>query len=172
KDHIAKRVQDIEDGDYAVYNNINFGSGAGTFEARVSSAASGGNIEIRLDSASGTLVGTCPVTGTGDWQTWADATCNVSGVSGIHDLYFKFTGGSSYLFNLNWWKFSPVKSSLMGDVNGDGKVNSTDVSIEKRVILGTYTGDTSHADVSSDGKINSTDYSIVKRIVLGVYTAS
>ncbi|HEX9059695.1 MAG TPA: carbohydrate-binding protein [Clostridia bacterium] len=162
----------IEDGDYAVYNNINFGSGAASFEARVSSAASGGNIEIRLDSSSGPLVGTCPVTETGDWQTWANATCNVSGVSGIHDLYLKFTGGSGYLFNLNWWKFSPGKPGLMGDVDGDGKVNSADVSIEKRIILGTYTGDTSHGDVNGDGKINSTDYSIVKRIVLGIYTAS
>ncbi|MCL6592320.1 MAG: carbohydrate-binding protein, partial [Firmicutes bacterium] len=72
----------IENGDYAVYNNIDFAGGATGFEARVASNTSGGNIEIRLDSASGTLVGTCSVAGTGGWQTWVTRTCAVSGASG------------------------------------------------------------------------------------------
>jgi glucuronoarabinoxylan endo-1,4-beta-xylanase len=96
----------IENEDYVVYNNIDFGNGAVSFQAEVASAADGGNIEIRLDSITGTLVGTCSVTGTGDWQTWITATCNVSGASGTHDLYLKFTGESGYLFNLNWFKFT------------------------------------------------------------------
>ncbi|MCL6591554.1 MAG: carbohydrate-binding protein [Firmicutes bacterium] len=96
----------IENGDYAVYNNIDFGGGATGFEARVASNTSGGNIEIRLDSLSGTLVGTCSVAGTGGWQTWVTRTCSVSGASGTHNLYLRFTGGSGYLFNLNWFQFA------------------------------------------------------------------
>jgi len=96
----------IENGDYAVYNNIDFGAGATSFQARVASAASGGNIEIRLDGNTGTLIGTCSVAGTGDWQTWTTNTCSVSGVTGTHDLYLKFTGGSGYLFNINWFQFT------------------------------------------------------------------
>ena len=95
----------IENGDYAVYNNIDFGSGATSFQARVASNTSGGNIEIRLDSITGTLIGTCSVAGTGGWQTWTTSTCSVIGASGTHDVYLKFTGGSGYLFNLNWFKF-------------------------------------------------------------------
>lgn len=112
----------IENGDYVVYNNIDFGNGAESFKARVASAASGGNIEIRLDSLTGPIVGTCQVTGTGGWQTWADATCSVSGVSGKHDLYLKFTGGSGYLFNLNWFKFTG-KSVTAGALKEDESVN-------------------------------------------------
>jgi glucuronoarabinoxylan endo-1,4-beta-xylanase len=96
----------IKNEDYVVYNNIDFGNGAASFQARVASAAAGGDIEIRLDGVTGTLVGTCPVAETGDWQTWVTATCNVSGASGTHDLYLKFTGKSGYLFNLNWFKFT------------------------------------------------------------------
>jgi enterochelin esterase-like enzyme len=96
----------IENGDYVGYNSIDFGSGAASFQARVASATSGGNIEIRLDSTSGPVVGTCSVNGTNGWQTWTTNSCNVSGATGVHDLYLKFTGGSGYLFNLNWWKFS------------------------------------------------------------------
>lgn len=102
----GQAVAFIDNGDYAVYNNIDFGSGAASFQARVASAANGGNIEVRLDSINGTLIGTCAVAGTGGWQTWTTKTCNISGASGIHNVYLKFTGGSGYLFNINWFKFS------------------------------------------------------------------
>lgn len=128
----------IENGDYAVYNNFDFGSGVSSFKARVASGASGGNIEIRLDSVNGTLVGTCPVTGTGGWQTWADVSCNVSGAGGTHNLYLKFTGGSGYLFNLNWFKFTAgATQTLAGDLNGDNSVDATDYALMKMYILGT-----------------------------------
>ena len=58
---------------------------------------------------------------------------------------------------------------LSGDLNDDKKINSTDASILKRIILGTYTGtyNAKNADVNGDGKINSTDYAKLKRIILG-----
>jgi hypothetical protein len=99
-------VGNIENGDFIKVKGVNFGSGAASFDARVASATSGGNIELRLDDTAGTLVGTCAVPGTGGWQTWVTKTCAVSGATGIHDLYFRFTGGSGSLFNFNWWKFN------------------------------------------------------------------
>jgi glucosylceramidase len=96
----------IENGDYMVYNNVNFGSGATGFDARVSSNTSGGNIEVRLDSLTGALVGTCSVQSTGGWQTWVTKSCGISGASGMHNLYLKFTGGTGYLLNINWFKFT------------------------------------------------------------------
>ena len=100
-------VANIENGDFIKVKGVNFGSGATSFDARVASATSGGNIELRLDdSSAGTLIGTCAVPGTGGWQTWVTKTCTVSGATGIHDLYLRFTGGSGFLFNVNWWKFN------------------------------------------------------------------
>jgi glucosylceramidase len=96
----------IENGDYVVYNSVDFGSGATGFNARVASNTSGGQIEVRLDSLTGTLLGTCSVTGTGGWQTWVTNSCGVSGVTGVHNVYLKFTGGTGYLFNLNWFMFT------------------------------------------------------------------
>jgi arabinoxylan arabinofuranohydrolase len=43
----------ISNGDYAVYKNIDFGSGVSGFSARVASAGTGGNIEIRLKFTGG-----------------------------------------------------------------------------------------------------------------------
>jgi len=168
----------IENGDYVVYSEIDFGSGAGQFQARVASAVDGGNIELRLDSIDGKLVGTCEVTGTEGWQNWMDVSCKVSGASGIHDLYLKFTGGSGYLFNVNWWKFSgvqpsptPTQSIIKGDINGDGNVNSLDFAALKLHLLGMsqLSGENlTNADVNADGQVNSIDFGLIKQYLLGI----
>lgn len=85
---------------------VAFGTGAKTLKVRVASAGSGGKIEARLGSTSGTLVATCTVAVTGSWTTWATVECPVSGATGTQDLFFKFTGGSGSLFNFDWWQFS------------------------------------------------------------------
>ena len=160
----------VENNDYAVYSNIDFGEGAKSFQARVSSATNGGNIEIRLDSIDGTLVGTCPVKGTGDWQTWADVTCNVSGASGKHDLYLKFTGDSGYLFNFNWFKFSntAVITGKTGDINNDGQIDAIDLLLLKKHLLGLEPiQNTQLADMDGNGEINSIDFSLLKKYLLG-----
>ncbi|MBD3148636.1 family 43 glycosylhydrolase, partial [Microbispora camponoti] len=95
----------IENGDYIKVKGVAFGTGATSFSARVASGASGGKIEVRRDGATGTLMGTCDVPGTGGWQNWTTVSCSVTGASGTHDLYLRFTGGSGYLMNVNWWQF-------------------------------------------------------------------
>jgi arabinoxylan arabinofuranohydrolase len=99
-------VASISNGDWIKVKGVGFGSGAASFNARVASATGGGRIELRLDGASGTLAGTCTVPGTGGWQTWVGVSCPVTGATGTHDLYLRFTGGSGDLFNLNWWQFT------------------------------------------------------------------
>ncbi|WFE39342.1 family 43 glycosylhydrolase [Micromonospora sp. WMMD998] len=96
----------IDNGDYIKVKGVAFGTGATSYTARVASAGSGGTIELRLDGTSGPLVGSCRVSGTGGWQTWTDTTCGVSGATGTHDLYLRFTGGSGSLFNIDHWRFT------------------------------------------------------------------
>lgn len=100
----------IENGDSIKVKGVAFGNGAASFTARVASGTGGGRIEVRLGSATGTLVGTCTVNGTGGWQNWTTVTCPVSGATGTRDLYLRFAGGSGYLLNLNWWQFTPSGS--------------------------------------------------------------
>jgi len=95
----------IENGDWIKVAGVAFGAGATSFQARIASATSGGTIELHLDSVGGTRVGTCSVPGTGGWQTWSTVACSVTGASGTHDLYLRFTGGTGFLFNVNWWQF-------------------------------------------------------------------
>jgi arabinoxylan arabinofuranohydrolase len=99
-------VTNIDSGEFIKVAGVDFAGGATSLDVRVASAGSGGNIEVHLDSQAGTLIGTCAVSSTGGAQTWATKTCPISGASGLHDLYFVFTGGSTNLFNFNWWKFA------------------------------------------------------------------
>jgi arabinoxylan arabinofuranohydrolase len=117
-------VTAIENGDYVKVKGVDFGAGATSLDVRVASADSGGNIEVRLDSQTGKLVGTCAVTSTGGAQTWATKTCAISGASEVHDLFFVFTGGSGSLFNFNWWKFSGSGSGIDGGLGTGGGTGS------------------------------------------------
>ena len=109
----------IENGDWIKVKGAAFGAGATSFNARVASAGSGGAIELRLDSTTGTVVGRCNVPVTGGWQTWTSVSCSVSGATGTHDLYLRFTGGSGYLFNVNWWQFNGTAANAL--LNGGGR---------------------------------------------------
>lgn len=112
-------VTSVTNGSWIRIRAVNFGTGAAAFYARVASAGSGGNIELRLDSLAGTLIGTCAVAPTGGWQLWTTVSGNVSGASGVHDLYLKFTGAAGNLFNVNWWTFraSPGSGASTAAIN-------------------------------------------------------
>jgi hypothetical protein len=112
-------VTSISNGDYIKVKNVDFVDGVTSFDARVSSSGSNAKIELHLDSQTGTLLGTCDVSGASAWTT---KTCTVSGGSGKHDLFMKFTGGSGELFKFNWWKFTgPTLPS--GGTGGTGGVS-------------------------------------------------
>ncbi len=112
----------IDNGDWIKVKGAAFGTGATSFTARVASATSGGTIEVRLDSATGPLVGTCTAPGTGGWQTWTTVTCPVSGATGTRDLYLRFATGG---FNVNWWQFTSGGGSTNLLTNGDAEGGTT-----------------------------------------------
>ncbi|MBR0303532.1 MAG: dockerin type I repeat-containing protein, partial [Clostridia bacterium] len=54
------------------------------------------------------------------------------------------------------------------DVNGDGKFNSKDIALMKRIIAGTAAAGTyneANADITGDGKFTNKDLSALKKIV-------
>lgn len=181
-----RNVSFIQNGDWIQIKGVDFGtSNATSFDARVASNTAGGNIEIRLDSSTGKLVGTCNIEGTGGWQTWATKSCSVSGATGVHDLFLKFTGASDYLFNFSSWKFNSdiiptstpaptTKPRILGDLNDDGNVNSIDFALLKLHLLGTtpLTGDNLlNADVNMDGNANAIDFALIRQYLLGMISS-
>ena len=106
-------VSDINNGDYILLREVDFGNTEGTepapmtFTASAASALQGGRVEVRLDSPSAKPVATLVVPCTGGWEQWKTVTTSVSAVTGKHDVYFTFAGNKgAKLFNLDWWQFS------------------------------------------------------------------
>ncbi len=62
--------------------------------------------------------------------------------------------------------------AMLGDVNGDNYIDSTDYFIAKRIVLGTFKSDddlVSRGDIDRNGSIDTSDYLKIKRHVLGTY---
>jgi predicted lipoprotein with Yx(FWY)xxD motif len=59
-----------------------------------------------------------------------------------------------------------VEISTAGDVNGDGKVNVSDVSALINMILGVIPMDKTLGDVNGDGVVNVSDVSALINIIL------
>ena len=57
---------------------------------------------------------------------------------------------------------------IVGDINGDGKINSIDSYYLKRMIAGTMLP-TLAADINLDGKWDNKDEDLIKRMIMGTY---
>lgn len=116
-------VTDISNGDYIKVRSVDFGDGATLFKVRAASGSSGGSIELRLGSQTGTLVGTCNISNTGGWTTWKTFECEVNNCSGVKDLFLVFKG-SGEPFRLNWYIFEGATGyRLSVQTTGLGSVN-------------------------------------------------
>jgi glucosylceramidase len=152
------------DGGYAVYQNVNFATGTTNVSARVASAGNGGTLEFRLDSPTGTLIGSVAIPVTGGWQTWTTVSGAVSGASGVHNLYVVFRGTGS-IGNLNWFEFSLPSPWATTDIGSVGLTGNASYS------GGTFTVAGSGADIwgTADAfryvyQTSSGDGSIIARV--------
>jgi arabinoxylan arabinofuranohydrolase len=105
-------VTNIADDEWIKVRGVDFGlTGAAAFTASVASdikigSSKGESIEIRLDGITGTLIGTVPISYTGGLDVWKTETVAIGEATGVHDVYFVFTGeNSENIFNFDYWYF-------------------------------------------------------------------
>lgn len=81
--------------------------------------------------------------------------------------------GTGYTITIDKNTYTVVK---LGDVNGDGKINSGDSLILAKQVLGTVNLTENckkqASDINKDGKINSGDTLIIRKQILGTYNIS
>ena len=80
---------------------------------------------------------------------------------------------ASYKQAHEWNEFYRImeqgESAVIGDVNGDGRVNVSDVSTLVNMILGLVEKDETAADVNGDGRVNVSDVAALINIILGIH---
>lgn len=133
-----QHVTGIHNGDWIAVGNADFGSiGAKTFKANVASVT-GGKIEVRLDSVTGKLAGTLNVPSTGGEQTWRELETAVSGATGIHNVFFVFTGNATdSLFNFDYWQFTKNNATAVA-AGGTTYEADKDTTLVNSVVQSTY----------------------------------
>ena len=98
------KVISINDGDWIGNGQADFGeNGTTKFTAMVAGRA-GGTIEIVLDSLDGTKVGELVVPA-GDGTEMQLLETTIEGVSGVHDIFFRYVGSDEDMFDIDYWQF-------------------------------------------------------------------
>ncbi len=134
----GQNVGYIENGDYIAFNNVDFEDGAKSIKAKL--AGNKSDIEIHLDKIGDTPLAVVHFDGTGGFQTWQELSYNVGNISGIHNLYLKFTGGEGFLLNIDKFVFSkesiPLNGRLVKNLKPLGQATSASWAISSNLQAG------------------------------------
>jgi len=104
-------------GDWIKYQGIDFTAGYDILDMNIAcdNAYAGGDIEIRLDSPAGPIIGVHKVEGTGSWHEFEVQSSKVSQVvDGIRDL-FLVGSVSNGIGNIDWLRFRKLESTEITD---------------------------------------------------------
>lgn len=172
----GQNVGYIENGDYIMFRNVDFEDGALSFCARTAGSGENAKIEIYADDMNGTPIGICYPSESSGWQKWTDSICNIQKITGIHDLYLKFTGGDGYLMNLNYFVFGKEKATgqvIVGDLDFSSSIDVFDLVSMKRKLLSEISADSktfAASDINGDNQLNVSDAVLLQQFLLGEIT--
>jgi cytochrome c len=116
----GSNIGSIEDGDWWSYDPVNL-TNITSLGFRVASASTGGTIQVRSGSPTGTLIGSVNAPVTGGWQAWTAVTLNLTSPPNTSaPLYFvvrKPSGSTNNggLVNVNWVMFNGAGVGVPGN---------------------------------------------------------
>ena len=93
----------ISDGDWVRYGGVNFGNRSESVEIRAAAPGAGAQIELRLNTPDGELLGACSVPKTGGWQNWTSAFATIKPTSGIQNVCLVFRRTQSEVSDAPLW---------------------------------------------------------------------
>jgi len=106
-----------DNGDYAVYQNVNFGAGFTNLNVREASFGAG-TLVLHPRQPNRPIISSFALTSTGGWQTWQTLHESVSGATGLHNLYVVFQGSMALKPELvSVWR--GVAAGRAGRIDGD-----------------------------------------------------
>ncbi|RKR86272.1 glucose/arabinose dehydrogenase [Micromonospora pisi] len=137
----------VENGDWWSYSPTNL-TGIQSLRLRAASGSSGGTVEVRSGSATGTLLGSVTVPGTGGWQTYTDLTVPLAASTSTGALYFvaKAAAGTpagTALVNVNWVDF--IGPGVGGNTPPQVTASATPTSGSAPLLV-TFTGNATDAE--------------------------
>lgn len=114
-------LNNIENGDWAMYRDIDFGStGPTKFNIRAALGSTGapGVCSVHLDSPDGEKIAEAAINQTANWDTYETFSADCSKVTGIHNVYLVFSSNSTKsICDVNWLSFEEeLKPDIPEDI--------------------------------------------------------
>ncbi len=132
----------INNGDWVRYGRVDFGAGTESIKIRAASLT-GGVIEIREESPTGPLLGTCAVANTGGWQAWQTFTAKIRPVSGRNKLCMVFRPPLAADNKSSLWfvKVDADKTRIWAQFPGENpNVANVEINVRQTVFTPSQTG--------------------------------
>ncbi|MGJ8744483.1 family 43 glycosylhydrolase [Polaribacter sp.] len=109
-DKNSESIIQLSKSSWLSYTEIEFGKSAAPFSFRVnvSSPNEGAKIIVRINSPTGTIIGTIPIPSTGSWNSYKTISTTLNRVRGAQTIYVCSEGDDGSLFNLNWFEWTPA----------------------------------------------------------------
>lgn len=159
----------IKNSTWIMFSGVNF-SGDETRVEVTAAGEVGGAVEIRTGASDGTLIGTATILPTAGWGDYQTFKANIATQTGLQDLYFVFTGGDGYLFNVDYFALAaevasytlttaanPVDAGMVStNLDGPKYDLGTTVTLTATNKLGfvfDHWEDASNANISSDNPL-------------------
>jgi PKD repeat protein len=105
----GRRLGDVDNGDWINYGPVNLQGISGVVVGG-SSGGTGGTVEFRAGSPTGTLLGTATIPVTGGWDNVVSPTISLINPGGTFTLYLKFVNttqtGTPDVLALDWLRFN------------------------------------------------------------------
>lgn len=160
-----RQITDLQDGDWTSIAQAAFGDkGAAEFTVKAASK-SGGQIEIRMDSPEGALVGTVNVEATGSEDTFKEFSCKLDRITDTHNVFlvFKGKGDAKNLMNVDYYSFGESQvntealsskiaeaEKLLSSLTGSAKTDLEKAIAEAKALLENTKADQSEIDTVFD----------------------
>jgi len=96
----------LRDGNWALYNRVDFKDGADWFNIRVSATADGGRIEVRMDDEKGELLTVVDVPNTGNPEVFRNVIVPLEkSPDGVRKICLVYREGEPRSCQINWFMF-------------------------------------------------------------------
>lgn len=158
-----RQITDLQGGDWTSIAQAAFGDrGATEFTVKAASK-SGGQIEIRMDSPEGALVGTVNVEATGSEDTFKEFSCKLDRITDTHNVFLVFKGDAKNLMNVDYYSFGEYQvntealsskiaeaEKLLSSLTGSAKTDLEKAIAEAKALLKNTKADQSEIDTVFD----------------------
>ncbi|MBU2950874.1 family 43 glycosylhydrolase [Tamlana agarivorans] len=104
-----KKFAPLKNGDWLQFSDLTFGKSPKpfTFRIRLSAKNAGGSIVLRINSESGTVIGSIPVTSTGGLEQYKTLSTELNRIRTSQTIYITYEGPDDNLVYLDWFEWNP-----------------------------------------------------------------